>query len=1025
MKRYFYLTAAITGLFVAASCQKEDFGHDPGDYADVSFTADIPGVATKAIADGTSVTTLHYEVYTVGANGLPEQEIYDATTPVTAPTTIVNVRLIKNKPYHVFFWAQNDTAPYGVDNLQAISVPYDDASANDESRDAFYAVVKNAKYSTAAAEKVTLVRPFAQVNVATGDIEEVRRHGVPFTDATSTITVTNVATEFAPFTNVAKTAVNAEFKVADVPGEKLLNIGAENKSYDYLAMAYVLVPNASGAVDNTSVSDITATVKTTGMDPDVTVSYEGATLKQNHRTNIIGNLLTTSADYMVEVDNKFTEPDNNHELENVNTPDEANLAFAAGETGVRIETVTEDVTLVLPETTDDVTVILPATDKEVTFDYPASATEHPEVLNITAPEGTTLVLDVPNTTVYVNGVLQTVTAATANNTLVVTDGTIIDNLVVLKGNVKIEKGGKVINISRSADNTDKTTIVALGEGVDKPATTDETGFSFVSFESPTSGTVEEQIAAIAYGKVTLTKDEVLATPLTISAGKEITLDLNGYTLSYTSTAASASNMITVKGNLTIQNGTVTFAATNPDTEWGGEGQPEYPGYANNTVRNEGVLTVVNAILENQTKKGGASYVIDNYKGAKLTINEGSNIIQSGKDIAIRMFNGNEGTIDVTINGGTITGHRAVWIQLASNAPAAAPTMNLTVNGGTLNSVDQTYNHAVYSYTYGNDTRNVNITVSGGIFNGDIAVTGGTNKQSIENVTVYGGTFNGSYGVDSYGDTSKAAEKITIKGGTFSSFYPLTYMGDGEKATFRLKEDIVLTEEESVTIPSGANVTLDLNGKTLSQAKEQTTMHGMIVNRGTLTVKDGAGNGKISYADITAYTQDINYASNTITNHGILNLESGTVENVTEESVMNFSYPHAIDAYPGSTTNIKGGTVKSANYDCIRMFCNSTTSATTVNISGGNIINRVTFQNPDNNRNSAGCGRLVITGGTFTTTEEVNANVRLLNFSNDVSNMKATISGGTFDKGVKTQDHSASWEENWDWLTDAVGVTKVD
>ena len=83
---------------------------------------------------------------------------------------------------------------------------------------------------------------------------------------------------------------------------------------------------------------------------------------------------------------------------------------------------------------------------------------------------------------------------------------------------------------------------------------------------------------------------------------------------------------------------------------------------------------------------------------------------------------------------------------------------------------------------------------------------------------------------------KAEEKITIKGGTFSSFYPLSYMGDGEKATFRLKEDIVLTEEESVTIPSGANVTLDLNGKTLSQAKEQTTMHGMIVNNGTQLIR---------------------------------------------------------------------------------------------------------------------------------------------------------------------------------------------
>ena len=97
-----------------------------------------------------------------------------------------------------------------------------------------------------------------------------------------------------------------------------------------------------------------------------------------------------------------------------------------------------------------------------------------------------------------------------------------------------------------------------------------------------------------------------------------------------------------------------------------------------------------------------------------------------------------------------------------------------------------------------------------------------------------------------------------------------------------------------------------------------------------------------------------------------------------------------------------------------MFCNSTTAATTVNISGGEIINRVTFQNPSSNQ--AGYGSLNITGGTFTTTDNVNANVRLLNFSNNVTNMKAIISGGTFDKGVKTQNYNGSWTPNWDWVT---------
>jgi hypothetical protein len=235
-------------------------------------------------------------------------------------------------------------------------------------------------------------------------------------------------------------------------------------------------------------------------------------------------------------------------------------------------------------------------------------------------------------------------------------------------------------------------------------------------------------------------------------------------------------------DLTIRNGSVIFAATTPDTQWGGEGQPPYPGYANNTITNQGNLTIEGAYLENKTQKGGASYVIDNYNGAKLTIGDGTVITQSGGDIAIRMFNGSAGEIDVTINGGTITGYRAVWIQLASTNAVIAPVMKLTVNGGTLTSVDQTYNQAVYSYSYGNDMKNVHINVTGGIFNGDIALTGGANKTNLETLNISGGIFNGLWGgFYSYGADDKALEAITVTGGSFPED-PSVYVPTGYTAT---------------------------------------------------------------------------------------------------------------------------------------------------------------------------------------------------------------------------------------------------
>ena len=296
------------------------------------------------------------------------------------------------------------------------------------------------------------------------------------------------------------------------------------------------------------------------------------------------------------------------------------------------------------------------------------------------------------------------------------------------------------------------------------------------------GSLQEAIDAADNENIVLVSDLVLDSPLQVAQGKTVTLDLNGKTLYQTATSASESHLIAVKsgGSLTIKNGTLTFAATTPDTGWGGEGQPPYPGYANNTITNQGTLIIENATIENKTSKGGASYVIDNYSGANLIINEGAVLTQSGGDIAIRMFNGGSGAINVTINGGTISGYRAVWIQLASNTATVAPIMNLTVNGGTLTSTEQTYNQAIYSYSYGNDMKNVLINVTGGTFNGDIALTGGSNKTNLETLNISGGQFNGAYGFYSYGADEKALEAITVTGGTFMTD-PGNYLAPGYTA----------------------------------------------------------------------------------------------------------------------------------------------------------------------------------------------------------------------------------------------------
>ena len=509
----------------------------------------------------------------------------------------------------------------------------------------------------------------------------------------------------------------------------------------------------------------------------------------------------------------------------------------------------------------------------------------------------------------------------------------------------------------------------------------------------------------------LTADITANGAITIPATATSTIDLNGKTLDY-SAATMGEALITNRGNLTIKGqGEVAYTYT-------GEADSAY-SKGNYTISNCGTLTIDGATISNNTAKmSHAYYAIDNNSNntpATLTINSGK--VVNTTSYAIRQIANKDNSI--TVNGGEVEGTRAFWIQLPGSNTAVAPNATLNVNGGTLNATGETgYKLAVYSYSYGNDLKNVKINITDGVVNGDIALTGGKNKTNIESVNISGGTINGD--VYSYGeDDALAAEAINITGGTISNntLYVLPYVGsNAEQLNIKMSEDMVA--ESSIVIPASATVILDLNGKTISQENAQTATYAMIENKGTLTIKDSVGGGKVSYADTTVYTADVNYASNTISNKGTLTIESGIIENISSDNVMTYGYPHAIDVYQGSVTNINGGTVKSANYDCIRMFCNSTTVATTVNISGGNIINRVSFQNPSTNQ--AGYGRLNITGGTFTSTVG-KANVRLLNFSTDVSNMKAEITGGTFDNGVSISNY-ASWTANWDWLTIGDGVT---
>jgi len=483
---------------------------------------------------------------------------------------------------------------------------------------------------------------------------------------------------------------------------------------------------------------------------------------------------------------------------------------------------------------------------------------------------------------------------------------------------------------------------------------------------------EEFRAALAAGYAKLEDNIVLTSPVTIQAGHITTIDLNGHELSYTSSTQNES-MILNNGTLTIKDetaaksGSVTYNYTGAADNTYGKG--------NYAINNSGNLTVeanINAVAGEVGKKFTHAFYAIHTSGS-TTINSGK--ILNNTNNAIRQWVGSEEkSSDIIVNGGEIEGLRAIWIQLPSSDKTKAPKSNLIVKKGVLRgtAIDGTQDSgnvlAIYATSQGNQMKNVNINIEDGDFYGDLQLTGGRigAKVDVEKVTITGGTFhahNGQdiYSVCSWADDELAAETITITGGTFAHLYPLRYMdGDNGKIDIKLAADV--TESyASVVVPSGNEVTLDLNGKTISQTSDVPVS--MITNNGNMTIKDSSnGSGKIDFT--FNGTVNNNVAANAISNRGTLVVEGGEISNTTTSGSTQIGY--AIDNYNGATLTVDGGKISATggfSYDGIRLFCGS--NETTVTVNEGE-ISTIWAQNPTKDKATAVNGNVIINGGEVTT-----------------------------------------------------------
>ena len=291
-KSLFYSMLATTMLF-ATSCQQDEVFVD-GNEAVVQFQISTPEMATRAYSDGTTATNLQWAVY--DAQGVRVTGMQPGSKEINGKTN-VELKLAKGKSYNVLFWASAEGAPYTVDfDTHTLTVEYDGYS-NDEKRDAFYNWYPVEVNAVGEAQVVELRRPFAQLNIGTGDMQDAAAAGV--TVATTKVTVTNVYNTLDFKEGSVTGEENVTFDYAAVPTNEIFPVDG----YDYLAMNYVLVPADKVVVDKVELTYTSAQVA------DETRTFTSIPLQRNYRTNIYGDLLTKGVDFIVEIKPAYEDED--------------------------------------------------------------------------------------------------------------------------------------------------------------------------------------------------------------------------------------------------------------------------------------------------------------------------------------------------------------------------------------------------------------------------------------------------------------------------------------------------------------------------------------------------------------------------------------------------------------------------------------------------------------------------------------------------------------------------------------------
>lgn len=456
-------------------------------------------------------------------------------------------------------------------------------------------------------------------------------------------------------------------------------------------------------------------------------------------------------------------------------------------------------------------------------------------------------------------------------------------------------------------------------------------------------------------KVRLTENIVMTGAVTVNNGNRLTIDLNDHTLTAPENSRAffiQNGALTIEDNigggviqgsgtvtgnggaiwmsssdsnnaLTLTGGTIRgFTATDGGGVYVDGGSFEMSGgtisACNATNAGGGVYVSSGSFkmsggsIEDCTAHEGAGVKVyaSNGKTASFSMTGGE--IQNCNTDGVSIYAIGSGTSEFTMTGGTIedNGGYGVWVDNGS----------AVMSGG---SVKGSERYDIYIGSRA--TLTVNNTQVGGTVLNMGKITGQGSAEFTGTVENSGYAAAGITGCKIHRIEHRSPYKGTIEGSTWDEYvYLLGYSwptakipsGAGESISLKFPSYITPKMENTLEIPEGVTVTVDLAGKPVSADAEASDIK--IINHGTLTLIDSSTGGTLSIP---------------IENDGVLNANGGTVTGkVTNRGTIQATGT-PVTQFTGTLVNQEGASVTAGNF----MDCTITNNGGT--IGGGAILDK--------------------------------------------------------------------------------------